>query len=223
MIGVLVIIGLIVYKIIYDINRVNTAKDRKKRAIENGIGCYTDSNGYTVHTDTGQPFMYSHFATGKYTKDVYEINPATGKIVRNVSEDCRRELDNKRRQEAIAKGEEYYRFEESWNRHNSDVIQGYRYKNVNTGKIYVKRDYLDLEWWMDVNTRRIVGLTKYGEERARDFTYLKPNGYGVWTGDDVRGYNEDIINEDMRHINNWLSNEEAKGKEVCSLGCSNEI
>lgn len=59
--------------------------ESKRRAIKNGRDFYTDRNNNTVHVKDDQPYFVKRNEVG----DVVEVNPYTGKTIRNISNENR--------------------------------------------------------------------------------------------------------------------------------------
>ena len=131
----------------------DTLLERKNRedAKRNGKSFWLDRNMIPHHIENDSPFFISYDSK---TGDDWEIDPYSGRRVKNLSFEKRISIDEKERQIAIKNNCEYYPFEGRKD-HSNDYIngRGYHYKSVRTGEEYVVRKWYGVLWLINIRTR----------------------------------------------------------------------
>lgn len=142
----------------------STIQKNKQEAKEKGWDSYLDHKGYLHHIDTDIPYRYERdFFSG----DTYEVNPYSGKRLRNVSEDYRNKNAKLARELAMRDGRRFYQYEKDNDHHKDDLlngIRGYRYRDLYSDNEYVKREfvkitgnttnkYANMVFYLNINTK----------------------------------------------------------------------
>lgn len=183
MFGLFMLILFIAVWFASNINANNEVRHRKNRAKEKGQEFYLDRNGTMVDTKTDIPYDYRKLDDG----DTWKVNAYTNKPIKNISEERRKTVDEMEKKRAIENGKTVYPFEGGVRDfHEKDLIQGRRYKDIKTGKTYVKRKYNNIIFLFNIDT---CELERIDDGSKRD------NGYWIYeNGQVIKGINEqDII------------------------------
>lgn len=120
-------------------------------------------------TKDGKKIMY----TTEYTRGVKNEGDKvlkyvdSGEIIKNYSKDIREKRENEAYNEAIKKGYSTYRLGGSCENYNRNECKGYRFKDINNGKIYVIRLVNDEDYYMDIETSLLVRHTDEFLERLK--------------------------------------------------------
>lgn len=154
----MIVVGLVCWTI----SAIITNRDERRhrnRAIQNGYDSYTDRNGILRRVDTNEPYWLWRDLRG----EVWEINPYTRKVLKNVSGEARFKKWQYEREISIREGrktfqaEGLYDYERGRGRqfHSAFDMKGCHYINVDDGTLYVKREAFGKPWYLGVESKRI--------------------------------------------------------------------
>ena len=146
MFGLYMLLLVVIVKVVKDLSEAKEFRDRKKRSINKGQSFYLDENGSMVDVKTDIPYDYQ-----RINGDNWKVHAYSRKPIENLSEKARNETEAKERAKAIAEGKSVYPFE-GYKRHDRDEIVGVRFKDLKTGEIYVKREWFNGVWLLNINT-----------------------------------------------------------------------
>lgn len=161
MFGIYFLILVIIIKLIRSIEPNWKEYKRIDRAEKNGETTYRNKDGYTTDLKTGQSYdwRYEHFLGENGHGDYLKVDPYNGKVIENITETCRKKYEQLAIEYARKNGYRYYIYEYDWDKgrgnvrndsefysgyakeHKNDKIRGYRYKDIQTGEIYILREY----------------------------------------------------------------------------------
>lgn len=168
--GLLHIVGLTT-KGLSEIHEIN---ERKRYAIQNGYDSYMDRNGNMRYTENDQAYIITKDRYG----DALEIDPYSGKVLKNISHEQRREKEKifeKKREEArdddkkfilydvnlcgrphfrfqiamFGKSGEYIGYGKSEISYPDQYITGEIWQNVDNKRLYVKRTLKPYDYIID--------------------------------------------------------------------------
>ena len=184
-------------------------KERKQRAIEQGYNLYTDSNGTARHIDTDEPFS-RRWIDG----DLWEYNPYTGKLIKNISAERREKAEREGYEKAVQNGLKFYAFEnkDSYKyRHDTDDIPGIRFKKIgsNTNDIYVRRCIEGKIWYYNLTT----GLYEYCDvDKIKDgkVRYFIPSNEPFSPIFIESTFDENLLEKEREVINRWQTSVKCK-------------
>lgn len=188
----MILISIVVY-VVRSSRNISGEKRSKRNAIENGYKTYTTRNGYQARVSDDVVVAYKH---DLFTGDTIEYNPMTGRTYRNVTRDLRKRYDEDGRKKAIAKGETLYCYDprDNWRCH-PDGYAGKHWKDMETGKCYVKR-YVDLGAAIalvniqDAKFERIINIEELNETQLRNAKkYMEMhNGFSKAIRESIKKY-----------------------------------
>lgn len=81
--------------------------------------------------------------------DAVVIDVKNRNVLTNLTQNARNRYEKKHREIAIKNGRTVYPIEE--NKHIGDIIKGRRFRDINTGEIYVIRRIFGTDWYMRVS------------------------------------------------------------------------
>lgn len=174
MFGLFMLILFIIVWITSQVSENNDIRNKRKDAKQHGKDFYLDRNGSMVDPKSDIPFDYQMI-----NGDRWKVHAYTRAPIENVSAKCRKETDEKERAEAIAKGKTIYPFEGCDKKHEKDEIKGVRYKDLNTGEIYVRRKFGSNSILLNVRTG-LLERPDDGYQLICDFP-VEYNEYGICT------------------------------------------
>lgn len=167
---------------IHTINR-NRENEENKTLYKRPDGLtYLDVKGQTRFLSNDEPAFYF------YRNGDYILEDMSGRIHRNFSEEQRIEKRNKRKQEALSKNESTYCVDDNDHRHDW-YCRGKRFKDFETGDVYVIRLIKFKYYYMNVANGMVVRETDYQkqlDERKRK-NNIKPY---LFEGIDIEEFNE---------------------------------
>lgn len=152
--------------------KTNAENEKKrKEAISKGTETYVDNKGclrlVSNNKKVMKTYVYNKFSGGEY-KDYVLKYVDSNIIVRNYSREKRRFSEEKKY--AIAKefGKTVYRLGDDRDSYIKTNLPGYRYKDLNTGDIYVIRQLNGVLFYMDINTGLFIRETDGEIEKRND-------------------------------------------------------
>ena len=159
MFGLFMLLLYIVVRIAVSIQDANREQKSKEISIENGYDIYTDRRGVTRRVSDDKPsFKRWDYKTGH----VFEVNPCTGQVYRDVTADAQNAFIAKEKAKALKEGRKYYLCEKySAQKHNNDSIKGGRYKSTDDNNTYIRRRVSNaccggVPWYMNIETGLFV-------------------------------------------------------------------
>lgn len=132
---------------------------RKKYSIQKGLDFYIDRYGTKRRVANDEPYEIFYDALDNQT---WEINPYTFEKKKNLTVEKKKRIEENAKQEAIARGEEFYAFEGSVY-HCNERIVGQRFKRIGSNGIYVSRWMTGGKFWLNINT----GMFEYMDPPIR--------------------------------------------------------
>ena len=194
MFGIYMAIAFIILKGYSLIKKGADEKRRKRNAIKDGQEYYVDRNGTLLRVKDDVPVMRTWIGN-----DLCEINPYTHEVRRNISSENRIQTEKRNKEKAIQNGDRVYRCEplRSYNEHyhTNDKIKGIRYKDVETGEIYVIRRKNGKNWYLNINTG-YYDFADIKQIKSLKMHYMDKNGNSI-----LSEYNEELLNQEKEWLN----------------------
>lgn len=127
------IIGYIVLAVIVSSvsKQDNIAIYNRRKAVENGNEYYYTSTGLKVRTDTNKPFVYE-----RKGDSFLEVNPYTGEVYRNITEERNKKCAKEEYAAAVKEGRRLYAVDITPGVRKSDGFMGTRYRDMISGNEY---------------------------------------------------------------------------------------
>lgn len=173
----MVVVGLVCWIV----SAIITNRDERKhrnRAMTNGYDSYADRNGILRRVDTNEPYWLWRDLNGS----VFEINPYTREILKNLSAEHRSELWTHERERAVREGREVFQIEGAWEYNmgrgrniklDAFAMHGCYYMHVDTYELYVKRIAFGKPWYMGVQSKRI----EFCDKNETKMKYCNQQGF----------------------------------------------
>ena len=202
MFGIYMVVLYIIARIIKAVGIKAGEVRRRNEAIKNGSSFYLDRNYTKIRVSDDVPFEYR-----RIDGDLYEINPYTHHIKRNISEERRQKTEKEQREKAIKEGKRMYEFEPRDTMaylHFKEKVEGIRYKDIETGNICVKRKKCCKDWYVNVET----GMYEYCDpEKLKDG---KEHWFKTIDGKDIMAvYSDELLENERIYFNNnqikWIN------------------
>ena len=168
---------------------------RKKYSIQKGLDFYIDRYGTKRRVTNDEPYEIFYDALDNQT---WEINPYTFEKKKNLTVEKKKRIEENAKQEAIARGEEFYAFEGNVNHYNERIV-GRRYKRIGSNEIYVSRRMTGGQFWLNIDT----GLFEYMD------TPIRPKQERTWylIGDDFKSeWTPDVAEKLIQKLNEIQTN-----------------
>lgn len=145
------------------------AEVRKQKAINNNDDTYTDAKGKTRYIKNDRWVCFSQVNGHRVLKDCLNDKVYIDYTENNENERCIKE-----KAEAIKQGNTVYLFIEERNISKSDPWKGHRYKDIETGKVYVIRKCLVnassndwCEFYVDISNGMYIRKTDLQVEKDK--------------------------------------------------------
>ena len=150
-------------------------EENRQIAISNGRETYLDyrlcERLVSDNTRVMKATLWKDCSEGKEGDRILKCVDSN-KIVRNYTKEERDKAESKSILKAKEEGKTVYRLGTWKDDHYKSKIRGYRYKDFNTGQIYVIRTFNAVNFYMDIKTGKIIRITD--GELIRNKT---PNAY----------------------------------------------
>jgi len=139
---------------------INDSNAREKAKNE-GKEIYVGEDGIGRCVKDGRPVIHCYEYLNGYNEKPDRVlkYAGTNEIIRNFSEENRKQTQEQSYKIAKEKGYTVYRIGEKFDDHFHDKCRGFRYKDIQTGKIYVIREVCGCKYYMDVKTGLLVRKT----------------------------------------------------------------
>lgn len=172
----------------------------KQEAIQKGEMIYINSKGDACSTKDGRKVMYANEYLHGYNNPPDKVLKYVGtdEIIRNFSKEDRDETEIYFYNEAKKLNRTAYRIggkNDNYCNVGVGKPKGYRYKDMETGDIYVIREFNGIRFYMDINTGLLIRKTD--GQLKREEKYGKPE-------DKLSPLLKDIVNNTMKTANQDL-------------------
>ena len=167
-------------KVASDISEALHNENNRKEAFAQKQEIYVDSKGCERLISNNQKVIktYIYYDNNPLkTKDYVLKKVGSNEIIRNYSQEEREQQENYYYKKAIELGRTAYRLgglQDDFIHVGIDKPKGYRYKDINTGDIYLIRTYLGKKYYMDIKTGLLVRLTD-GEKKKIEIRKAREN------------------------------------------------
>ena len=154
-----------------NISNDSTNMYRRKIAKENGSNFYVGSDNEIHYVKDGRKIMFTNEYTRGYSTEPDKVLKYvdTGEIIHNYTKDKRIDRESKAYLAAIEKGYSTYRLGGLGEDYGHTDCRGYRFMEIETGRIFVIRTVCSEDFFMDVETTLLVRHTDEYLERLEKY------------------------------------------------------
>lgn len=179
----------------------------RQEAIQRNNSIYIDSKGNACSTKDSKKVMYANEYLHGYNNPPDKVLKYvdTGEIIRNFSEEDRKQTEVYYYNEAKKLNRTAYRIGGKYDNYCNVGVgkpKGYRYKDMATGAIYVVREFNGMRFYMDIKTgllvRKTDGQFKREEER-KNKNYYKSDFLRDIKENTMERINQDLIAYQKRY------------------------
>lgn len=152
----------------------------RQKAIKDKEQVYVDSKGNVCFAKDGKKVMYSNEYLYGYNNPPNKVLKYVDseEIIRNFSQEDKDETETYYFNEAKKLNRTAYRIGGKYDNYcnvGSSEPKGYRYKDINTGNIYVIREFNGIRFYMDIKNGFLIRKTDGQLEREKKHKKTKEN------------------------------------------------